>query len=213
MVEKAVAEASRCAPGGNVEKNKDFMSSLRSQLSSGSWPRVHGLLHARLLPICVRQLCEEARAAVKADGGNGPLQFMHCDYSQSNSFEPAGVDEVTPTETHSVTEKMSVSRTPREHDSGLTVAWVAPDEELCQAHLLVSSLIVAEELSDWLGPVPDVVIGVRESEFVEFELPALAGDDAVSLRVALDSIKASLFVRITVASGDVGEKQVRVNLF
>jgi hypothetical protein len=131
MVEKAVAEASRCAPGGNVEKNKDFMSSLWSQLSSGSWPRVHGLLHARLLLICVRQLCEEARAAVKADGGNGPLQFMHCDYSQSNSFEPAGVDEVTPTETYSVTEKMPVSRTPREHDSGLTVAWVAPDEDLC----------------------------------------------------------------------------------
>jgi hypothetical protein len=74
------------------------MSSLWSQLCSGSWPRVHSLLHARLLPIGVRHLREEARAAVKACSGDDPLQFMRSDYSVSDGSELARSEVARPTE-------------------------------------------------------------------------------------------------------------------
>jgi hypothetical protein len=62
VLEKALAVSG----AANDASKSRLLADLWPQLSSGIWPRVHGILQASFLPICLRRLCEEARRVLNA---------------------------------------------------------------------------------------------------------------------------------------------------
>jgi hypothetical protein len=73
-----VLEKAMAANGAtNYATKSRLLAELWPQLSSGSWPRVHGILQSIFLPICLRSLCDEARRFVEAEeGGESALQYI-----------------------------------------------------------------------------------------------------------------------------------------
>jgi hypothetical protein len=120
VLEKALAVSG----AANDASKSRLLAELWPQLSSGSWPRVHGILQAIFLPMCLRRLCEEARRVVECDGGGEcALQNMF------NYEHDSGSDSVESSEGQSGLKRGIMRSNPTRYHSGFVVAWKAARSE------------------------------------------------------------------------------------
>jgi hypothetical protein len=165
---------------------------------------VHGILQASFLPICLRRLREEARRVVECEeGGECALQNMF------NYEHDSGSNSVESLEGQSGLKRGIVRSNPTRHHSGLVVAWkaVRSEDPVQQEVLSVDSSFIRSQLCEWIGPVPDCIVGSHEGDG-DFNLPTVLGDRAVSLVAAIDNgTKRSLVLKVPYQSDSVAPQK------
>jgi hypothetical protein len=206
VLEKALAVSG----AANDASKSRLLAELWPQPSSGSFPRVHGILQASFMPTCLRRLCEDARRVVECEeGGECALQNMF------NYEHDSGSDSVEASEGQSGLQRGIVRSNPTRHHRGLVVAWKAARSEdpVQQEVLSVDASFIRSQLYEWIGPVPDCIVGSRDGDG-DFDLPTVLGDRAFSLVAAIDNgTKRSMVLKVPSQGDSASTTKVSVGAF
>jgi hypothetical protein len=89
-----------------------------------------------------------------------------------------------------------VRSNPTRNHRGLVVSWkeARAEDPVQQEVLSVDASFIRSQLCEWMGPVPDCIVGSREGDG-DFNLPTVLGDRAVHLWQPLATARSARWCR------------------